>query len=148
MRSIIIKTSIVICTALLTSCAMLRGYMKEGMNGPNIFSFETCEYDTIAKGGQSFTFPVAKKQADWVDTLHFYNYPPNCVNMTFTEAMDAKSKTQGVLIIHNDSIVYERYWGDFSAERMATIFSVSKSITSLLCGSKASTTLSQNICLS
>ena len=134
MRSIIIKTLIVICTALLTSCAMLRGYMKEGMNGPNIFSFETCEYDTIAKGGQSFTFPVAKKQADWVDTLHFYNYPPNCVNMTFTEAMDAKSKTQGVLIIHNDSIVYERYWGDFSAERMATIFSVSKSITSLLCG--------------
>jgi CubicO group peptidase (beta-lactamase class C family) len=134
MKSIIVKTLLVISTALLTSCAMLRGYMKEGMNGPDIFSFETCEYDTIAKGGQSFTFPVAKKQAEWVDTLHFYNYPPNCVNMTFTEAVAPKSKTQGVLIIHNDSIVYERYWGDFSAERMATIFSVSKSITSLLCG--------------
>lgn len=130
MKSIIVKTLPVICTVLLTSCAMLRGYMKEGMNGPDIFSFETCEYDTIAKGEQSFTFPVAKKQADWIDTLHFYDEPP----MSFTEALTPKSKTQGVLIIHNDSLVYERYWGDFSADRMATIFSVSKSITSLLCG--------------
>lgn len=134
MRSLIIKTLVVICMVLMTSCALMRGYMKEGMNGPDIFSFETCEYDSIAKGEQSFTFPVAKNQADWLDTLHFYNNPPHCVNMTFTEAMDTKSKTQGVLIIHNDSIVYERYWGEFSADRMATIFSVSKSITSLLCG--------------
>lgn len=130
----IIKIALAICTVALTSCAMIRGYMKEGMDGPNIFSFETCEYDTIAKGEQSFTFPVAKKQADWLDTLRFYDRPPYYSDMTFTEAMDVKSKTQGVLIIHNDSIVYERYWGEFSADRMATIFSVSKSITSLLCG--------------
>ena len=54
--------------------------------------------------------------------------------MTFTEALDGKSQTQGVMIIQDDKIVYEKYWGDFSADRLATIFSVSKSITSLLCG--------------
>ena len=42
--------------------------------------------------------------------------------------------TQGIMIIHDDSIVYELYRGDFSADRLATVFSVSKSITSLLCG--------------
>ena len=54
--------------------------------------------------------------------------------MTFEEAIKDASRTQGVMIIHNDSIVYEKYWGDFSADRLATVFSVSKSITSLLCG--------------
>ena len=34
----------------------------------------------------------------------------------------------------NDSIVYEKFQGDISADRLATVFSVSKSITSLLCG--------------
>lgn len=124
----------VLCALLMSSCAIIRGYRADGLYGPDIFSFEHCEHDTIAKGEQSFQFPVAMKRADWIDTLHFYNNPPHCINMTLKEAMDQKSTTQGVLIIHNDSIVYEKYWGDFSAERMATIFSVSKSITSLLCG--------------
>lgn len=123
-----------VCVLLLSSCAMIRGYKADGLYGPNIFSYEHCERDTIAKGDQSFQFPVATKRADWLDTLHFYNESPNCVNMTFVEAMDQKSKTQGLLIIQNDSIVYEKYWGEFSADRMATVFSVSKSITSLLCG--------------
>ena len=48
--------------------------------------------------------------------------------------MESASTTQGWFIIHNDSIVYEKYCGDFTADRLATIFSVSKSITSLLCG--------------
>jgi CubicO group peptidase (beta-lactamase class C family) len=48
--------------------------------------------------------------------------------------MKDKSDTQGILIIHNDTIIYEKYWGDFSSDRLATVFSVTKSITSLMCG--------------
>ena len=48
--------------------------------------------------------------------------------------MANKSATQGIMIIHDDRIVYELYRGDFTADRLATVFSVSKSITSLLCG--------------
>ena len=124
----------VLCALLMSSCAIIRGYRADGLYGPDIFSFEHCEHDTIAKGETSFRFPIATKRADWIDTLHFYTQPPKCNNMTFVEAMDQESKTQGVLIIHDDSIVYEKYWGDFSADRLATVFSVSKSITSLLCG--------------
>ena len=123
-----------LCALYLSSCAIIRGYRADGLDGPNIFSFEHCEHDTIAKGGQSFQFPVAMNRPYWLDTLHFYNEAPRCVNMTFEEAIKDASRTQGVMIIHNDSIVYEKYWGDFSADRLATVFSVSKSITSLLCG--------------
>ncbi|MBQ3709286.1 MAG: serine hydrolase [Bacteroidales bacterium] len=123
-----------LCALYLSSCAIIRGYRADGLDGPNIFSFEHCEHDTIAKGDQSFQFPVAMNRPYWLDTLHFYNEAPRCVNMTFEEAIKDASRTQGVMIIHNDSIVYEKYWGDFSADRLATVFSVSKSITSLLCG--------------
>jgi len=134
MKSFIKTITVAFCALYLSSCAIIRGYRADGLNGPNIFSFEHCEHDTIAKGDQSFQFPVATNRPDWLDTLHFYNEAQRCVNMTFEEAIKDASKTQGVLIIHNDSIVYEKYWGDFSANRLATIFSVSKSITSLLCG--------------
>ncbi len=134
MKSFIKTITVALCALYLSSCAIIRGYRADGLNGPNIFSFEHCEHDTIAKGDQSFQFPVATNKPEWLDTLHFYNEAQRCVNMTFEEAIKDASKTQGVLIIHNDSIVYEKYWGDFSANRLATIFSVSKSITSLLCG--------------
>lgn len=126
--------SLILCISTLSSCSIVRGLRTDGKNGPNIFSFEKREHDTIATGDVVFRFPVAQKQADWIDTTHFYHKAHPCGPMTFGEAFDKESSTQGIVIIHNDSIVYERYWGDFSADRMATIFSISKSITSLLCG--------------
>lgn len=130
-----VKNVVIACCALiLSSCAIVRGYRADGLYGPDIFSFEHCEHDTIAKGEDSFQFPVATKRADWIDTLHFFNNPPQYVNTTFEEAMERESSIQGVMIVHKDSIVYEKYWGGFSNDRMATVFSVSKSITSLLCG--------------
>ena len=119
---------------VLSSCSMIRGYRADGLDGPGIFSFEHHVHDTIPNGDQVFQFKVAESRADWIDTLHFYNEPPRCINQTFPEAMANKSPTQGIMIIHDDKIVYEMYRGDFSADRLATVFSVSKSITSLLCG--------------
>ncbi len=123
-----------LCAILMSSCSIVRGLRADGKDGPNIFSFEQREVDTIANGDYTFRFPVAQRRAEWIDTLHFYAKPHRCEDITVLEALNAKSSTQGMLIIHDDSIVYERYWGDFSADRMATIFSVSKSITSLMCG--------------
>lgn len=118
----------------MVSCAAVRGYLKDGKDGPGIYSFVRHLHDTVANGSQAFQFPVAKNRANWIDTLHFYTQEKYCQNITLADALDSKSKTQGVLIIQNDSIVYEKYWGDISSDRLATVFSVSKSITSLMCG--------------
>lgn len=133
LRLIIILGLLAICAYLVLSSSFVRALRTDGKNGPNIFSFELREHDTIANGSVMFQFPVAQNRADWIETETFAQ-PPHCDTMTYWEAMNAASNTQGWLIIHNDSIVYERYCGDFSSDRMATIFSISKSITSLLCG--------------
>lgn len=118
----------------MTSCSVIRGYRADGANGPHIFSFEHHVHDTIANGSNAFSFPVANKRADWIDTLHFFTQGPQVKNLTFPDAMGRKSKTQGVMIVQNDSIIYEKYWGSMTSDRLATVFSVSKSINSLLCG--------------
>ena len=133
MKTVIRILALATVAIALSSCSIVRGLATDGKYGPDIFSFENREVDTIANGEQTFQFPVGSR-ADWIDTTHFYNSPHHCEYMTYLEAFNKESTTQGLLIIHNDSIVYERYWGDFTADRMATIFSVSKSITSLMCG--------------
>jgi len=133
-RRIKLAIFLVTCGLALSSCSIIRGYRADGLYGPNIFSFEHHVHDTVPNGDRVFRFKTAESRADWIDTLHFYNEKPDAVNWTFAEAMADKSKTQGIMIIRDDEIVYEMYRGDFTADRLATVFSVSKSITSLLCG--------------
>jgi|YNPMSStandDraft_1061717.scaffolds.fasta_scaffold00569_5 CubicO group peptidase (beta-lactamase class C family) len=45
-----------------------------------------------------------------------------------------KYKTTAFLVVKNDSILYEKYWGDGGPDVISNSFSVSKSITSLLVG--------------
>jgi CubicO group peptidase (beta-lactamase class C family) len=44
-------------------------------------------------------------------------------------------KTVAVLVIKNDSLVYEKYWDGYSDSSLSNSFSIAKSITSLLIGS-------------
>lgn len=122
-----------VCALAVSSCSIFRALKVDGKNGPTVYSYKKRQVDTIATGDLAFHFPIGK-HAEWLDTLHFLNNQPYGDSMTFTEVMDTKGDNQAVLIIHNDSIVYEKYWGDYSADHMATIFSITKSLTSLLCG--------------
>lgn len=122
-----------VCALAVSSCSIFRALKVDGKDGPTVYSYKKRQVDTIANGDLAFHFPVGK-HAEWLDTLHFLNNQPYGDSMTFSEVIDTKGDNQAVLIIHNDSIVYEKYWGDYSADHMATIFSISKSITSLLCG--------------
>ena len=92
-----------LCLAM-TSCSVIRGYRTDGKGGPTIFSFEHHAHDTIDNRGQAFLFPIANEKAGWIDTLHFYTQQPHYKNITLPEALNTKSKTQGVIIIQNDSI--------------------------------------------
>lgn len=118
----------------LSSCSVLRGLRTDGVNGPGIYSYEGRLLDTIARGPEPFRFAESDKYAAWLDTLHFYTEGPIKEPMTLVESIETSRGSQGVLIIQNDTIVFERYWGTLTADRQATVFSVSKSVTSLLCG--------------
>ncbi len=124
----------IIVLSLMTSCTIVRGYMADGAYGPTSFSYEKQLKDTIVNRSDIFTFDRAEKQADWIDTLHFFNQGRMYSNTTMWEAIGPKTETQGVLIIQNDSIVYEKCTGDITPDKIAGVFSVTKSVASLLCG--------------
>ena len=120
---------------LLTSCSFVRGYLRDGAYGPTSFSYEKQELkDTIINRGEVFTFNTASSQWDWLDTLHFFNQGKRYVDNTMWEAIGPKTETQGVLIIQRDSIVYEKCTGEMAVDKIAGVFSITKSVTSLLCG--------------
>ena len=133
-KGVLRKLTVIALVLMITSCSAVRGYLTDGTDGPDIYSFEKHAHDTIANGKSVFHFPVANSDGSWIDTLHYYTQGKYCKNLTLPDALKGKSETQGVLIIHNDSIVYEKYWGDISSNRLATVFSVTKSVTSLMCG--------------
>ena len=128
------KISYLLAISLLTSCTIIRGYMADGAYGPTSFSYEKQLKDTVVNRSEVFTFDHASLQADWIDTLHFFNQGRMCSNTTMWEAIGPKTETQGVLIVKDDSIVYEKCTGDITPDKIAGVFSVTKSITSLLCG--------------
>ena len=119
---------------LLASCTIVRGYLADGAYGPTSFSYEKQLRDTVVNRSDVFTFGRAENGADWIDTLHFFNQGKMYSNTTMWEAIGPKTGTQGVLIIQNDSIVYEKCIGEMAVDKMAGVFSVTKSVTSLLCG--------------
>ena len=116
-----------------SSCSVLRGLRMDGPNGPGLYSFEKRDHEMAARGERAFSFPEGRR-ADWIDTLHFYAVKVGGKQYTLPEAMEFRSSSQGVMIFQHDSLVYERYMGSMTPDRLATVFSVSKSITSLLCG--------------
>ena len=128
------KLILLALAALMTSCTIVEGYMKDGAYGPTSFSYEKQRKDTIVNHGEVFSFDRASVMYDWIDTLHFFNQGKRYVNYSMWEAIGPKTETQGVLIIQNDSIVYEKYTGEMTADKIAAVFSITKSVTSLLCG--------------
>ena len=128
------KILVFVCIPLLVSCTIVRGYKADGAYGPTSFSYQKQLKDTVVNRSQVFKFHQAAQPYEWIDTLHFFNQGSRYQNTTLWEAIRDKTETQGVLIIENDSIVYEKCTGEMTAEKIANVFSVTKSVTSLLCG--------------
>lgn len=74
----------VVLGLLITSCSAIRGYLKDGTDGPGIYSFKHHAHDTIANGRSVFNFPIAKNKAYWIDTLHYYTQEKYCKNITLS----------------------------------------------------------------
>jgi len=120
--------------AISSSCTIIEGYATDGAYGPTSFSYEKHLRDTLRNSSDVFSFAYADTMAIWPDTLHFFNQGNMYENTTMWEAIEDKTESQGVLIIKDDKIIYEKCIGEMTTSSIAAVFSVSKSITSLLCG--------------
>lgn len=118
---------VALCTILFNSCSVFRELSYDGPDGPDIYDYKNFDRDTIFRGDTTFVFPY---RGNW-----------NIVFGSDSQKISLDSfvhKTWGndcqLLIIHNDSVLYDKWYEPHYPGQNATVFSVTKSLTSLLCG--------------
>lgn len=134
MKRVVNTLSILICLISLVSCTVYKGikYGNAAVDDYTIF-----DQDTVNKGSRIFTFAELDKDKRILDTLKigFYFVPQDSIYMmSIPEAMKRINKPAAALIVKNDTIVFEHYYGGWDRNTQSCIFSVTKTITSMLCG--------------
>ena len=126
----------IVAMLLLSSCSVFRGLALDGPSGPDIYEYQKLERDTIFKGDNPFHFPLAASHRCIDRSMHItYKKAGNIGKVRIDSLVEQWFGKDGqLLIIHNDSVVYDQWTEPFYPGKNATIFSVSKSLTGLLCG--------------
>lgn len=103
-------------------------YYKADIDDHKIFP-----YTEVNTGEKTFYFKdgTNSKYAKRIDTLTVVRKNGK---ISIKEALDKQSETTAYLIIKNDSIISENYFEGYKRDSISNIFSVSKSVTSLLLG--------------
>lgn len=118
----------------LQSCVVTRG-IKYG--NASVDDYSIFEQDTVARGLQTFRFADVQLNSTLIDTLKFDIYlskADTLLNLTLREAMDYYDIPSAAIVVQNDTILFEHYSGGWNRDSQSCIFSVTKTITSLLCG--------------
>ncbi len=120
------KTLPFLCLLALSSCHVPRFFTR---NFANITDHKIFPYTPVATGDSLYEFPVATQSP-----LATMKVTTKGVERNLTDWLDVVTSTTAFLIVQHDSIIYEEYFEKYGPEDIATIFSVSKSVTSLLTG--------------
>jgi hypothetical protein len=116
---------------LMHSCIAWR-FIGHGTEG--IDDFKTFPTDTIHAPATPFAF--AKAERSVLDTLRLAvercKEPLTLRQMIDT--LDSKAPSAGIVVVRNDTILFEHYRGMVAPDSHTTVFSVTKSVTSLLVG--------------
>jgi CubicO group peptidase (beta-lactamase class C family) len=91
-----------------------------GESGPTIYDFNQFPERKIAKAANSVPWKRTKTVAD-ERLQEFINYAE-------------KWHSTSLLIIHNDQIIFEKYWGNHHPETVSNSFSAAKTVVSMLIG--------------
>ncbi|OAV43183.1 serine hydrolase [Lewinella sp. 4G2] len=111
----------------LSSCHVTRFATR---NFANITDHKIFPYTEVETGEQTMPFPVSQREG-LLDSL---TITQKGVNRNLTEYLDESTSTVSFIVIQHDSIVYEEYFEGYEPQDISTVFSVSKSVTSLLTG--------------
>ena len=135
MRNAIRKFAILACLMSLTSCTVIYRGLKYG--NAAVDDYTVFEQDTVDRGFRTFTFAELPESERVLDTMKvgFYHARLDSVyRISIPESMEMIGKPAAALIIRNDTIVFEHYHGGWDKNIQSCIFSVTKTITSMLCG--------------
>ena len=86
------------------------------------FSLKLLNWVSEYKSNTIFNFPISNQ-----------NFDLNLIKNDFDEYV-SKNKTVAFLVIHNDTIKYEKYYNKYNEASIVPSFSMAKSFTSILIG--------------
>jgi CubicO group peptidase (beta-lactamase class C family) len=111
---------------MFQSCALFYNY-------PDINNYEKFPYTTINHGNSTYLFKAGNSHI--FDTLLVKgdSRTRDTVYLTLDEFLKT-TKTAAFVVIRNDSILFENYYNGYERSQIMNVFSISKSVTSLLVG--------------
>lgn len=113
---------------LLQSCYLARVII---VNVPTAKDYKNLPKHKIKKPAESKPFFFTYSKPDYLNKIDSISYDSK--NYLFDDFLE-EHKTQAFLIIHNDKIVYEKYFNHSGEMEFVTSFSISKSVISALIG--------------
>ncbi len=125
---------IILLATIFTSCTITRG-IKYG--NAAVDDYTVFEQDIVRHGSHRFDFNKTGDSSA-LDTLKFEIYrakTDTTLHLTIRQLMDYFADTpSAAMIVQDDNIIFEHYSGGWSRDSKSCIFSVTKTITSMLCG--------------
>lgn len=113
----------------MTNCTAFRAVIN-GM--PSTDSYNAFDLDTITA---SNPLPLLVETVDADSFFRKTKFSGGRLNNETVGEYFSRVRGNGsLLIMRNDTILLEKYYGNFSQQHLSNIFSISKAITSLLCG--------------
>ena len=121
---------ILLVVIILSSCSSAVKIFK--YNLPDIEDVNRFPTETVKKSSNSFSFHKTENQQ--LPPSTFWAIGEKVKDGVSTEEFLEKNGTTAFLVVRNDTIVYENYFHGYSRERLSQVFSVTKSVISILVG--------------
>lgn len=114
----------------VTGCTTLKS-IKCG--NPSYDTYLNFPLDTISKNGTQKEVLISS--SDYNRYFEDTKFTGGCLKGETIDELFSRLRGNGaILIVRNDTVLLEKYYGVFSAGYNSNIFSISKAVTSLLCG--------------
>ncbi len=131
MRNLILYIGVTLLVAIGCSSCVAWRFIGHGTEG--IDDFKTFPTDTVRPAAEPFRFVKAEHSV--LDTMKVGHYQKTPITLRqMIDTLSGKNPSAGMVVVRNDTILFEHYRGAVGPELHGTIFSISKSITSLLVG--------------
>jgi CubicO group peptidase (beta-lactamase class C family) len=111
--------SLLILTVLLSDCHLVRGFKYRKFDPRDASKFPSLPVNKGENAVFHYKKPEKRLDEDWVKHL---------------DTALLNSKTYAFLVIRNDSLLYEKYFGEWQEDQLFPSYSVAKSFTSALTG--------------
>lgn len=124
------KIAFFLIIGCLQSChigRMIR-YYKADIDDHKIFP-----YTEVNKGNETFYFKDGTN-SELAKKIHEISVFKENENYDINDFLDTQTEATSFLVIKNDTILFEKYYEGYKRDSISNIFSVSKSVTSLLIG--------------